>query len=233
METDTPVEGRIERSAWLRYGAAILLVVLASGLAVALRQWLGPTLFAPFYGAIVLAVWYGRLGPGLTAISLSLLAIPVWVYQPIGGWSLNSSDLSGLVTFAVVSLLITGLSVSRDRAEAEMRASERRFRTMLETANEGVWLIDRDARTQYVNDRMATLLGATPDRITVSTIFDFVFPEDTSTAREWIDAGLAGRSEEFDFRFRRVDGEEVLVVAGTSPVRDDVGRVVGALGLFT
>jgi PAS domain S-box-containing protein len=227
------VEGRTQRPAWLRYGAAILLVVLASGLTAALRQWLWPTLLAPFYGAILLAVWSGGVGPGLTAIGLSLLAIPVWVLQPIGVWSLHWSDLSGLITFAVVSLLITGLSTSRDRAEAEMRSSERRFRTMLETANEGVWLIDRDARTQYVNDRMAALLGATPDRITASTVLDFVFPEDTSAAREWIDANLAGRSEELDFRFRRVDGEEVLVVAGTSPVRDDAGRVVGALGLFT
>ena len=227
------VEGRTERPAWLRNGAAIVLVVLASGLAVALRQWLWPTLLAPYYGAILLAVWYGGLGSGLTAVGLSLLAIPIWVFQPIGVWSLNWSDLSGQVAFAVVSLLITGLSVSRDRAEAEMRSSERRFRTMLETANEGVWLIDRDARTQYVNDRMAALLGATPERITASTVLDFVFPEDLSAVREWIDANLTGRSEELDFRFRRVDGEEVLVVAGTSPVRDDAGRVVGALGLFT
>jgi PAS domain S-box-containing protein len=227
------VEGRTERPAWLRYGAAILLVVLASGCAVALRQWLWPTPLAPFYGAVVLAVWFGGLGPGLTAIVLSLFAIPIWVFQPIGVWSLDRSDLSGLGTFAVVSLLITGLSAGRDHAEAEMRSSERRVRTMLETANEGVWLIDRDARTQYVNDRMATLLGATPDRMTVSSVLDFVFPEDMPDARTWIDANLAGRSEELDFRFRRADGEEVLVVAGTSPVRDDAGRVVGILGLFT
>ena len=227
------VEGRTQRPAWLRYGAAIVLVALATGLAVTLRQWLWPTLLAPFYGAILLAVWYGGLGPGLTTTGLSLLALPIWVFQPIGVWSLNRSDLSGLVAFAVVSLLITGLSASRDRAEAEMRSSERRFRTMLETANEGVWLIDRGARTQYVNDRMAALLGATPERITASTVLDFVFPRDASAAREWIDANLAGRSEELDIRLRRVDGEEVLVVAGTSPVRDDAGRVVGALGLFT
>ncbi|MBW3633692.1 MAG: PAS domain S-box protein [Chloroflexi bacterium] len=233
MEIYTPVEGRTQRPAWLRYGAAILLVVLASALTAASRQWLMPTPLALYYGVVVLAVWYGGLGPGLTSIGLSLFAIAFWVFQPIPVWALGWSELSRLVTFAVVSLLITGLSASRDRAEAEMRASERRFRTMLETANEGVWLIDRDARTQYLNDRMAALLGATPERITANSVLDFVFPEDTSAAREWIDANLAGRSEELDFRFRRVDGEEVLVVAGTSPVRDDAGRVVGALGLFT
>jgi PAS domain S-box-containing protein len=210
-----------------------VLVVLASALAVALRQWLWPTLLAPYYGAVVLAVWYGGLGPGLTSIGLSLLAIPIWVLQPIGIWSIGSGDLSGLITFAAVSLLVTGLSARRDRAEAEMWASERRFRTMLETANEGIWLIGRHARTQYVNDRMAVLLGTTPDRLTEVTVLDFVFPEDVAAARERIDRNLAGHSEEFDFRFRRADGEELLVVAGTSPVRDGSGQVVGALGLFT
>ncbi|HEX2280793.1 MAG TPA: PAS domain S-box protein [Thermomicrobiales bacterium] len=227
------MEGRTERPGWLRYGTAVVLVVLASALAVALRQWLWPTLLAPYYGAIVLAAWYGGLGPGLASTGLALLAIPIWVFQPIGIWSLSGSDVSGLITFAVVSLLVTGLSARRDRAEAEMWASERRFRTMLETANEGIWLIDHHARTQYANDRMATLLGTTPERLTAVTVLDFVFPDDVTAARERIDRNLAGHSEEFDFRFRRADGEEVLVVAGTSPVRDGSGRVVGALGLYT
>jgi PAS domain S-box-containing protein len=227
------VEGRTERPGWLRYGTAVVLVVLASTLAVALRQWLWPTLLAPYYGAIVLAAWYGGLGPGLVSTGLALLAIPIWVFQPIGIWSLSGSDVSGLITFAVVSLLVTGLSARRDRAEAEMWASERRFRTMLETANEGIWLIDHHARTQYANDRMATLLDTSPERLTAVTVLDFVFPEDVPAARERIDRNLAGHSEEFDFRFRRADGEEVLVVAGTSPVRDGSGRVVGALGFYT
>ncbi|MDF3018461.1 MAG: multi-sensor signal transduction histidine kinase [Thermomicrobiales bacterium] len=227
------MKGRTERPAWLRYGTAFVLVVLASALAVTLRQWLWPTLLAPYYGAVALAVWYGGLGPGLTSIGFSLLAIPIWVLQPVGTWSIGWSDLSGLFIFAAVSLLVTALTAGRDRAEAEMWASERRFRTMLETANEGIWLIDRDARTQYANDRMAALLGTTPDRLTAVTVLDFVFPEDVPAARERIDRNLAGHSEEFDFRFRRAGGDEVLVVAGTSPVRDGAGRVVGALGLFT
>src|SRR5918997_5204667 len=80
---------------------------------------------------------------------------------------------------------------------------------------------------------MATLLGTTPERLTSVTVLDFVFPEDVPAARERIDRTLAGHSEEFDFRFLRADGEEVLVVVGTSPVRDGSGQVVGALGLFT
>ena len=227
------MDGRTEPPAWRRYGAAILLVAFASGLTIALQQGLLPAPLALFYDAVALAVWYGGLGPALASIGLCVVAIAMWAFPPFGVWNLGWSEVSRLTTFVIVSLLITALSASRDRVETALRASERRFRSMLETANEGVWLIDRDARTQYANDRMAALLGATPDRVATGTVLDFTFPEDMAAARERIANNLAGRSEEFDFRFRRADGEEMLVLAGASPVRDGAGRIAGALGLFT
>jgi PAS domain S-box-containing protein len=227
------VEERSEAPAWRRYGAAVLLVALATLINLAFHRWLIPSPLAPFFGAVALAAWYGGLASAVATIGLSVLAIIIWEIPPIGVWSAAWSDLDLLLTFVVVSVLITALSASRDRAESALRASERRFRAMLETANEGVWLVDREARTQYANDRMAALLGTTPEQVTASSMFDFVYPEDTETARQRIAFNLGGRSAEFDFRFRRADGEEVLVLAGTSPVRDDAGRVVGALGLFT
>ena len=73
----------------------------------------------------------------------------------------------------------------------------------------------------------------TPDQVTTRSVADFVFPEDIPEMQGAVGRNLAGQADEFDFRFRRADGSEVLVLAGTSPVRDGAGRVVGALGLFT
>jgi PAS domain S-box-containing protein len=227
------VEERIGREAWRRYGVAILLVALATLLTIVIQPWLSAIALAPYYIAVALVAWYGGLGPALFTIGLSLIAINLWALLPSGEWTPTWTDLNLLITFLVVSALITALSASRDRAEDALRASERRFRAMLETANEGVWLIDREARTQYVNDRMASLLGTTPEEIASRPVTDFVFPDDIASARARIDANLAGRSEEFDFRFRRADGKEVLVLAGTSPVRGSGGRIAGALGLYT
>jgi PAS domain S-box-containing protein len=227
------VEDRRGRPAWIRYGAAALLVVLATVLTVAFQSWLAPTPLAPFFAAVAIAAWFGGFGPAVAAIVLSVPAIAVWALPPYGIFGNPADVFARLLTFVVVAVVISALSASRDRAEAALRGSERRFRTILETANEGVWLIDRHGRTQYANDRMAALLGTTPQRLATTPVLDFVFAEDVPQARERIAANLAGRPEEFDFRFRRDDGSETLVLAGTSPVRDDAGRVVGALGLFT
>ena len=233
VEGASIVERRAERPAWLRYGVAVALVAVAVAITIALQPWLSPTPLAPFYGAVVLAAWFSGLRPALLTIGLSTVAIALWAFWPFGMWVLGWSEASRLTTFVIVSVLIVALSASRDRAETALRASERRFRAMLETANEGVWLIDQAARTQYANDRMASLLGTTPDQISGRSVADFVFPEDIPALRKRLGRNLAGQAEEFDFRFRRADGSEVLVLAGTSPVRDGAGRVVGALGLFT
>lgn len=111
--------------------------------------------------------------------------------------------------------------------------SEAVFRLIVETANEGIWLVNREAQTILVNGRMAELLGTTADAMNGRTVLEFCFPEDVPLAQERIGRNLEGQNEQFDFRFRRSDGRPVLVLACTSPVRDGQGAVAGALGMFT
>jgi PAS domain S-box-containing protein len=121
----------------------------------------------------------------------------------------------------------------RKRQEEALRASEERYRTIVQTANEGIWLIDRGAGTLYTNDRMAQMLGYTTAEMCEHTVPEFVFPGDEPKAAERISNNLAGNFEQFEFRFRRRDGSVLDTLACTSPMRDGQGRIVGALGMFT
>src|SRR5690606_30292684 len=47
----------------------------------------------------------------------------------------------------------------RARMEASLRASEERYRTIVETAREGVWSLDAAGRTAFASGRMGELLG--------------------------------------------------------------------------
>lgn len=51
----------------------------------------------------------------------------------------------------------------RKRAEESLRESEEKFRTIVETANEGVWAVDAERRTTYLNQKMAEILGTATD----------------------------------------------------------------------
>jgi len=47
----------------------------------------------------------------------------------------------------------------RRRAEEALGESEEKYRNIVETANEGIWVVDAERRTTYVNSKMAEMLG--------------------------------------------------------------------------
>jgi PAS domain S-box-containing protein len=118
------------------------------------------------------------------------------------------------------------------QAEEALRQSEERYRTIVETAHEGVWLMGLNASTIYLNERMAKLLGYSAEEVIGRQVPEFCFPEDMASARERIASNLRGQAEAFDFRFRRRDGSELHVLASTSPVRDGRDHIVGVVGMF-
>lgn len=121
----------------------------------------------------------------------------------------------------------------RKLAEEALRASEARFRAIVETANEGIWLIGADARTQFVNAHMAAMLGYTPAEMIGRSAMEFIFPEDEPNHRERVGRNLAGEFERFEIRFRDKDGAAIPVLASTSALRNELGQVSGALGMFS
>jgi PAS domain S-box-containing protein len=116
---------------------------------------------------------------------------------------------------------------------AAMRVSEERFRTIIETANEGIWLLDRSGCTSYLNEQMAEFLGYTEEEVLGRPITDFCFPEEVALAIAHVECNLRGRYERYDFRFRRANGGELHVLAATNPLRDGNREIIGALGMFT
>src|SRR5690242_18256896 len=117
--------------------------------------------------------------------------------------------------------------ISHEPEKARPKIPEEWYRAMIQTATEGIWLIDADAHTLYANDRMAALLGTTSAEMIGRTVYEFVFPEEHVEHLERIRHNLYGSTEAFDTRFRRKDGSEVLVMGNTNPLHDGQGKVVG------
>ena len=120
----------------------------------------------------------------------------------------------------------------RARHEAALRESEERFRTIFNTAHEGIWAVDREGVTVLANPRLAEMLGTNPAAMTGKSIFDFCFPDSVDLMREHIAANLAGRPDEFEFCFRRADGSALYLLAATAQFKNREGEVIGALGGF-
>ena len=72
---------------------------------------------------------------------------------------LVKGKLARLVPAVARGLSARAIREARRQSEIALRASETRYRRMVETMNEGMWLVDADAKTTFVNRRMTTMLG--------------------------------------------------------------------------
>ena len=71
-------------------------------------------------------------------------------------------------------------TTKRRSAEHALQASELRYRTIVETAKEGVWLLDEHARTVFVNSSLAWMLGYEPSQMVGEPMMSFVFDEEST-----------------------------------------------------
>ena len=117
------------------------------------------------------------------------------------------------------------------RAEEALRESEARYRRIVETAEEGIWTIDAEARTSFVNPKMAQMLGYTAEEMGGRALLDFMDDEWRTIAQEKLARRQHGIAEEHEFKFLRKDGSELWALLSTNPIRDADGAYAGALAL--
>ena len=120
-----------------------------------------------------------------------------------------------------------------ERVHEALRGSEQRYRRVVETAYEGVWTIDASAKTEYVNHRMATMLGFTVDEMLGRSVFDFIDEDMRSQAAANLERRRHGVTELHEFRLRRKDGSPLWALMSTSPILDEDGTFIGALAMVT
>jgi diguanylate cyclase (GGDEF)-like protein/PAS domain S-box-containing protein len=121
----------------------------------------------------------------------------------------------------------------RHKAEEALRASEERYRQIVETAFEGVWVIDSNNRTTFLNQRMAEMLGYAPEEMMGKPVLDFMDPDAQAAFAANRDERQQARQPEHEFRFRRRDGSELWVLLESSPDLDATGNYRGSLAMVT
>jgi PAS domain S-box-containing protein len=120
------------------------------------------------------------------------------------------------------------------RIEAEKRRTESSFQVLVETAQEGIWTIDSEWRTTYVNRYMADMVGYSVSEMIGVHLFDFLDEESQRHARALLEKGeQAPVAEVHDRRFLRKDGTTLWTSVSTTPLFDEQGRYTGKLAMVT
>ena len=122
---------------------------------------------------------------------------------------------------------------SRRDAIEDLRQSEERLRTMVQTAHEGVWVLGPDDLTSFVNARMAEMLGCTIDEMIGRPVTDFLDDRDRDGAQARLAGRRRGVSDQFEIMWRARDGRELWTIVDASPLTDADGGYGGAFAMVT
>jgi PAS domain S-box-containing protein len=112
-----------------------------------------------------------------------------------------------------------------------LRDSEAQYRRLIESTHEGVWEIDAEANTTFVNRRMAEMLGYTVNEMLGQTLGHFTDAEGRAQLAGDVARRKAGIAESQDFKFLRKDGLPIWARLEVSPLTDERGHYSGALAM--
>jgi PAS domain S-box-containing protein len=127
------------------------------------------------------------------------------------------------------ALALRAEELQRQQAEAALRASEERFRALVENSSDALLLLDAEGRVTYMTLSSQRHLGWKPEDIVGHSIFNFLHAEDRETMTERMSETLQNPSEPVtaEVRFQHRDGNErTMEVVGLNRLSDPSVRAI-------
>lgn len=153
---------------------------------------------------------------GLTAY----IGFPIKVGQTVRGVIEFASSQSSRPSQNLMNLLSTvatqlGRAIERDHAQSELRASEAKFRTLIEGSAQGM-VVHLDEKFLYVNEAGAQMFGyGEAEFLALSSVFDVVHPDYHEKMKALAAARMSGekQSSAYDFVGIHKSGQHITLHA--------------------
>jgi PAS domain S-box-containing protein len=114
-----------------------------------------------------------------------------------------------------------------------LQRSEERYRTMIETMNEGLSVLDKNGKITLVNNRFCSMTGYREDELLGKNVSLILDKENTKILRnQWV-LRKKGIAEAYEITLTRKNGEQVDALVAPRPIFDEKGGFSGSLGIFT
>ncbi|MGF1934040.1 MAG: response regulator [Nostoc sp. ChiQUE02] len=121
----------------------------------------------------------------------------------------------------------------RKQAEESLQKSEARYRRIVDTSYEGIWMIDSQIRTEYVNQRLSQMLGYPAEEILGRSMFDFMDRADDIAAQEKLEWLKREGSDLKEGRLRCKDGSYIWTLISARAIFGEQNEFLGAIAMLT
>lgn len=114
-----------------------------------------------------------------------------------------------------------------------MKITESVYRQIVESAADGIWIVDGDGETAFANPAMAGMLGYDAQELEGKSLFDFMDEEGRELAADNLERVHKGALKNCDLKFRRKDGSDMWAIISASSICGAKGGQEQSLDIIT
>jgi PAS domain S-box-containing protein len=245
-------DGRCQLAAWLPYGWALLAVAVAAVVRLALDPLLDDHYpLGTFYAAVALVGWFFGVRPAILSAILGYLVGSSLFLSPRSGslasyfHGLEFPAYAAICAAMIVliyrifdrqrrldqALAAHALSIEQEKRTREaMTLSERRYRSISEAFDFGMWSADQKGRLTFASPRLLQFLGVTLQDAQDWLSSDERLPQSDIqiAARQWQTYLLKADPWDWECTLRGADGTERRVWTHGIPLRSVDGTITWA-----
>ena len=122
---------------------------------------------------------------------------------------------------------------SNKKSEITLGKSEKRYRQLLETVQDGIWILDETLHTTYANQSMADMLGYSIEEMPGKSILDFMSESQSASFKKDVPRLRQSKAIEMDCEFTHNKGKLVVTSIHTAPFTDERNRWKGVMAIVT
>jgi len=221
----------------MRYGIALLAIVIAWALRLLITSWWGPglPLYLTFFPALMIAALLAGLVPSLVAAAIAAVSIALWSLPPLGSLEVHEPIHRASLVFFMLSSSLTSLTAELYRRSKSKALAYDRERILSEAQSrlavfglatfEGI-VETKAGRIDDCNEQFARIIGRPVPELKGAEFSKLIPPEPKSRT---ITADAVGDEMVTEHTVVRDDGSIVIVEVHARPVAPDSDRQLIAI----
>jgi len=209
-----------------RYAFAVVSVALALGVGLLARHYGIQQQYASFLFVIALTAWYCGAGPAIVAVVCSSLAYNYFFQEPFYTLTVRPKDMPDYGLFIVFGLLVGWFGAARRRVEDALRASEKKYRELIDAAPDAIIIWDAQGKCVLSNASAARLRGCSEIELIGLAMADTYVAAERDQVRERLELVKTQGVLRFERRFLRKNGEAIPVEVSLSAAGGDQYQAV-------
>ncbi len=129
---------------------------------------------------------------------------------------------------------LAGIAIKRRQDEERLKSSEARYRGLFENVVDGVYICSREGEIIAANPALVEMLGyASVEELRAAGRTTILYVNPIDRERVFARLEAEGVVKNFEYRLRRKDGTEIVVLENARAVCDEDGKIVAHEGTIT